>query len=268
MIPEPTEPGKLRISMGRKTLDFDLLNPDLRGQGLQLHRLEVLREFATIAEKEGGYSTVLRGDSSLTRDGYQLQVGPLKESLAHQHVNLLFPFHTVWNTVTLEELQRLKEDSPHDRYKFYLSLDLRSKEKEQQALAFLHEVIAACRTQHIPLTSKSFDHTYDSCNLYTWQPTKLAKILQDLYPKYPDIWLTTPHFFQGQIPKVNSDHIGWVQEPVSNETSHSTRMGKLGTVIDEGATNGQPLNLELYRQATEAAGVDATYPWLIKKKST
>jgi hypothetical protein len=88
----------------------------------------------------------------------------------------------------------------------------------------------------------------------------MTETLQELYPKYAGIWLPVHHFFQGPIPTINPNHIGYVQEPLGGHNgSHSDRMRILGKSLDTHV----PVSLQTYRQACAEAGVKATAPWLI-----
>lgn len=111
------------------------------------------------------------------------------------------------------------------------------------------------------------DHNYDSCNIYTWQPEQMAKILESLHSKYPDIWQSVEHPLQGKVADVDPKHIGYVQEPIGgiNGNSHSSRMHQLGELIDK---NGGGVDTATWERACAVAGVRADAPWLISDKAT
>ncbi len=163
------------------------------------------------------------------------------------------------------DLADLITERPFDRHKFYMSLDLSTPEKGEQAQQFIEEVHARAVEQKLSMLTKSEDHDYDSCDLYTWEPEEFAVILAELYPKYPDIWLTTEHPLQGEIDTVNPKHMGYVQEPLRGikNGAHSSRMVALGRYIDE--HSGQ-LDPETWKQACAEAGVRPDAPWLIDPK--
>lgn len=100
------------------------------------------------------------------------------------------------------------------------------------------EIAASARAQGLSLTCKTFDHAYDSLNLYTYHASQLAAILAAVYPLYAarGLFHATPHFLQGVLPGINPDHIGWVQEPAAAYDSHSGRMGRIGRSLDGAPT--------------------------------
>jgi hypothetical protein len=161
------------------------------------------------------------------------------------------------------DLKKLAAERPAERYKFYFSLDVSDPEKEVFAQTFSRHLLALCKQQGISLTSKSFDHDYDSWNLYTWDPQKLAPVIQMLYPQYKDtgIFRTTKHWMQGSLQGVSPEHVGWVEEPMTTKDrsgmSHSSRMGKLGAALDAGNS---------YIDACALAGVNAAEPWKLLRE--
>lgn len=172
-------------------------------------------------------------------------------------------FSNAWETGA--EVADLVTGRPFDRHKFYLSLDMSTPEKSERAQLFIEEVYAQAAEKKLSMLTKNEVHDYDSCDLYTWEPEEFAGILADLYPKYPDIWLTTEHPLQGEIETIDPKHIGYVQEPIGGigNGSHSSRMVELGKFID--ASSGS-LDPETWKQACETAGVRPDAPWLIDSK--
>lgn len=158
---------------------------------------------------------------------------------------------------TGRDLGWLKNNFPHARFKFYISFDLSTPEKKTAADDFIRKLLVQCVAQKISLTTKSFDHDYDSYNLYTYDREAMADVLQQLYPKYvgTGIFLDTTRYFQAPIDDISPDHIAWVQEPPDGVRghSHSTRMGVLGRLIEGGKT---------YEEACTEIGVKPEAPWL------
>jgi hypothetical protein len=169
-------------------------------------------------------------------------------------------FSKAWETGS--EVADLIAERPFDRHKFYLSLDLSTPEKNERAQAFIEEVYLKAAEQKLSMLTKKQDHDYDSCDLYTWEPEEFAGILAELYPSYPDIWLTTEHPLQGTVDTIDPKHIGFVQEPIGGfgNGSHSARMIELGKFIDEHSGSMDP---DTWKQACEEAGVRPDAPWLI-----
>jgi hypothetical protein len=137
--------------------------------------------------------------------------------------------------LTWADYLKFIEKSPQERYKVYLSLDLSTDIKKQKAESFWLELIKKVKEQNLSLTMKTFEHNYDSCNLYTWDIKALTEILKELYAKYQKDWifLEVYHFLQKPIPWINPNHIWIVQEPGNSNRSHSVRMSDLGGYLDE-----------------------------------
>lgn len=220
-----------------------------------------------LAEKYGGFGNVLGGDSPLSMEtNYALDLGPFLKDQKYVYHNQSMrlrshSFARAWNTGA--DLNGLVEDSPNDRYKFYLSLNLETPYQMQKAQAMFREILELCREQKVSLLTKSGDHNYDSCNLYTWDRQKMADILEKIYPKYPEIWLNVHHFFQGKAGSINPMHIGFVQEPVGgvNGRSHSGRMEILGNTLD--SQSPQRVTVETYKAACLQSKVKPHAPWLV-----
>lgn len=131
---------------------------------------------------------------------------------------------------------QLQKEKPKERYKVYLSLDLSDNLKKKKAEEFWLELIKKAKEQKLSLDMKTFDHNYDSCNLYTWHIKELTEILKELYAKYQKYWifLDVYHFLQKPITWINPNHIWIVQEPIRDSyKSHSGRMGDLGKHLEE-----------------------------------
>lgn len=153
------------------------------------------------------------------------------------------------------DYKKLAAEHPTQRYKFYHSLgDLAQSE------AYLTEVIRQADERGLSLTMKSFDHAYDGINLYTFHFQELREIVAETYKHYPDAFMSTEHFLQGDIRGIDPRHIGWVQEPIAGlgHQSHSGRMGQVGTALDEAGVTA-----DAYMAGCEAAGVMPDMPWLL-----
>ena len=155
------------------------------------------------------------------------------------------------------DYKKLQRDDPAGRYKFYHSFSDRVRGE-----AYLTELVGRANELGLSMALKSFDHAYDGANVYTHDPTQMATLVEELYPKYKDAFLSTEHFLQGPLGGVDPEHIGWVQEPGSGIDSHSGRMGKLGSVLD-----AQGLGENAYRVGCQAAGVRPEAPWLLNDAS-
>jgi len=164
------------------------------------------------------------------------------------------------------DIAELVKDNPLGRYKFYSSLDLSTPEKQASAQSYMTEVHKLAAEQGIAMLTKTEDHNYDSCNIYTWQPEQMAEILERLHDKYPDIWQSVEHPLQGRVGDIDPKHVGYVQEPIGgvNNGSHSSRMGRLGRLIDE---NGGTIDAATWEKACAAVGVRADKPWLISDEA-
>ncbi len=220
---------------------------------------------APLAEKYGGFGIVLSGESPLNMEpSYALDLSPFSKEPKYGPVTsggITSTIATAWDTGV--DINKLAEASPADKWKFYLSLNLSTPEQMQHAQGVFGKLLALCREGNISLLTKSLDHNYDSCNLYTWSPVKMADILKTLYPQYPDIWLPVYHFFQAPISSIDPMHIGYVQEPSGGHkgTSHSGRMAILGDALD---SQGNALvTSEGFEEACSRAGVMSSAPWKI-----
>jgi|GEM_PF-6507141 len=212
--------------------------------------------------KEHSFISAFGGSLSM-RGSYHLKPLALKDNpyqtATHGRIPSKNGFSRAWETGA--NVGDLVENRPFDRYKFYLSLDLSTPQKQAQAQEFIKEVHALAREQKLSMLTKTEDHNYDSCNIYTWSPDEFSGILQQVYKKYPDIWLSVEHPLQGAIDAVDPKHIGYVQEPIVGlKGSHSARMVALGRFID--ANDGR-LSSDVWQQACKEAGVRPDAPWLI-----
>lgn len=144
---------------------------------------------------------------------------------------------------------------PTQRYKFYHSFG-----DQEASERYLTEVIRQANEQGLSMAMKSFDHSYDGINLYTWHFQELQNIIAGVYESSPDAFMDTEHFLQGQIPGIKPQHIGWVQEPIAGlgHSSHSIRMGSIGSMLDASG-----LSSASYIEGCEAAGVLPDMPWLL-----
>jgi hypothetical protein len=217
-----------------------------------------------LARDNGGFAVVLGGNSHLSMDNaYALNLSFLRKDPRYifqpQSSKLASSsFAKAWDTGA--DLNTLVEESPQDRWKFYLSLDLSTPQQLQQAQVMFKELLDLCTEEKISLLTKSEDHNYDSCDLYTWDRDKVKEVLKKLYPKYPGVWQSVHHFFQASIPSVDTKHIGFVQEPIGGHNgSHSDRMRLVGEVLD----NQGIINVDSYRAGCIQAGVVPSAPWII-----
>jgi hypothetical protein len=128
------------------------------------------------------------------------------------------------------------------------------------ATSYLIEVIKRANEQGLSLNLKSFDHAYDSANIYTYHFREMQTIIADVYADHAPAFGSTEHFLQGTIPGVRADHIGWVQEPILGYAryTHSERMGQLGAVLDR-----EGLSQAAYEAGCAHAGVQPDQPWLL-----
>lgn len=265
---EPTQSRvRVKVNMGRgpkETIAHGVDNDRLYKLGGDDYPA-VLEGTALLALAEShGFARVFGGALNMN-GGYYLNPlaraeHPYKTS-DHGHVPIQNGFSKAYETgVNVGELVR---NQPFDRFKFYLSLDLSTPEKEASAQAFMKEVYAAASEQKLSMLTKSEDHNYDSCNIYTWNPAEFTTILETLHDNYPDIWLPVEHPLQGRVGAVNQQHIGLVQEPILGigKGSHSSRMAQVGRYID--LHNGNLTLTDVWAQACREAGVREDAPWLV-----
>lgn len=266
--PEATAP-EIRVNMGRVERDqTESLTVEKRAEVERVLSRLGETDLGALVEKYGGYEKVLGGSIPETMlGGYHLNPkGRLDQPYdvkVHGQISPKNGFSRPWETgVSVNELI---ENSPKDRCKFYLSLDLSTPEKEARAQEFMKRVGEKAAETKISLLTKPEDHTYDSCNIYTWSPEQMAAIISELYEEFPDIWLDTEHPLQGRLGEVSPKHVGFVQEPIGGYAggSHSARMGKLGQYIDEARATGSELSAEVFAAACRRAGVRHDAPWLI-----
>ena len=247
--------------------------PRLKSEEIE-KRLDFLRNIVTplIDNNQGiGYMALLGGDTSLsckTEERVNLSEIRTKKYSYPEILNIRNGFSKPWNTGV--DINYLIEKFPNDRWKFYLSLDTTTPEKESKAVSFLDEFAKKCKEQKISLLTKTEDHDYDNPDIYTWQPITMGKILSDLYnnPHFSSIWLDTVHFFQKPIDGISEKHIGLVQEPIGGlkGKSHSGRMMDLGDNLDRLLPKyGNKVGYHLFVQAAMNVGVTASEPWRIRE---
>lgn len=149
-------------------------------------------------------------------------------------------FHPHGFLLTWADYKKHLKETPKKRYKIYISLDLSTETKKEKAEKFWLELIQKTKEKKLSLTTKTFLHNYDSCNLYTWHIKELTEILKELYVKYQKDWifLDVYHFLQKPITWINPNHIWIVQEPIwwHKWWSHSYRMWLLGKYLDQWKT--------------------------------
>ncbi len=165
------------------------------------------------------------------------------------------------------DLEGLMKANPLGRYKFYLSLNLPDEKSNELAKSLIQDLHNACNDQNVSLGMKVEVHDYDSMIVFTFHPKEMAHILTGLYEKYPTIWLNSLHPLQGPVEGIALEHIGVVQEPLRglDGSSHSTRMGKLGKILDEARdrSGSEDITIDEYRAACEIVGVVPERPWSI-----
>lgn len=156
-----------------------------------------------------------------------------------------------------------------DRFKFYISANQLGS--GARGVEFIRQLAIKCKERRISLQFKTFDHNYDSCNLYTFHPDELRQVLEGLYPEFEDIFSDVPRVLQGALTeKIPSSRIAFVQEPAGRKPyskskieyigSHSNRMGELGKKLEEVVKLGG-LTQEVYVQACAEIGVQPNEPW-------
>ncbi len=232
-------------------------------------QVEYLRGLADMAHQAGSYRNLLSGESQFS----MVPVG--QHSIRDKQVLSKLGLSdrgvmTFGTALAGPDYAALKRDHPNDRYKFYSSFDLTTPAKAELGAQWFTDVATRAHAQGLSLTTKSFDHAYDSLNLYTWHPAEVAGIITELYPTYAaqGLYSETPHFMQGNLHGVSPDHVGFVQEPVTGwpadrGLSHSARMGMLGATLDEYLLTGEGLTLQAYEQAAQAVGVNPAQPYLL-----
>lgn len=255
--------GTLLKAEGERTsvtaLDVSSLISGEEGMGLR-HVTDQLTTpgLQELVARRGGYRPVLSGQIPELSGAFHLRPAARRKNPYRSDIHGQIPaangFSNAWETGA--DIGKLVEKNPQDRFKFYLSLDLSTPEKTARANVFFERVHAAAAERQLSMLTKSEDHTFDSCNIYTWSPVEMAEIISEQYTDFQDIWLDTEHPLQGRLQTVDPKHIGYVQEPIggSGAGSHSARMGVLGDYLDGGST---------YEQACAGAGVLPEAPWLI-----
>ncbi len=276
---EDSDPTHLRIHpsfLGAPIVRRRLEGDQIRGTLILKQRLAERTAYISglegMAREAGSYRALLSGESKFS----DLPAGQMHipdKRVLHDRGLLDRSVLTFGAALRGPDYSRLQRESPGERYKFYSSLDLTTPAQVEIGTRWFGEVAERALQQGLSLTTKAFDHSYDSLNLYTWDPNPLADILSGLYPKYRDLGLysATPHFLQGEIEGVDPDHIGYVQEPVSGYSgvggggSHSVRMGILGASVDSHLAAGQQLSPDMLVEAADAAGVNPARPYLLAK---
>ncbi len=209
-----------------------------------------------LTEKKGPYTwgKLLSGETPLSEGGVELDTKYCMRAAGVENDSRAMSFGGAVKGPNYRELDATR---PTERYKFYHSFADRTR-----GTAYLTELIERASEQGLSMTMKTMDHAYDGANVYTYHPDKMAALVREVYPKYQDAFFSTEHFLQGPIDGVDPAHIGWVQEPKASQGSHSSRMGRLGAVLD---TEG--LNESAYQAGCEVAGVRPDQPWLLNDAS-
>ena len=222
------------------------------------------------AREAGSYSALLSGESRFS-SAPRGQRGIDDNRILNQMGARDRSYLTFGTALAGPDYPALKSEHPNDRFKFYSSLDLTSPDKVALGNQWFRDVAERARASGISLTTKAFDHAYDSLNLYTWHPATLAGIITDVYPTYAaqGLYNSTRHFFQGSLEGVNPDHVGFVQEPIDGWPagrghSHSVRMGILGSAIDDYMEASQgAITSDQFVHAAREAHVQSDEPYLI-----
>ena len=243
----------------RKITVIDHLPPDNIGEEVR-DREDELEGYKQLAAKEGeSLSKVMAGESRINDKKFNFQTpdavrGKYIRHNPDQRVRTSGEFYTGRDTVWSDA------QFPLVNYKFYLSFDTGSPKKKAAADAFITELVERCARDGIVLDTKSFDHDYDSYNLYTSDLIDMTRLAKELYKKYKHtgIFYTAQRYFQCSIDGIDPSHIAWVQEPTGgwNGTSHSVRMGQLGGYIENGLS---------FEDACHKVGVQPWAPWLVNE---
>lgn len=245
----------------------------LQGAGVERLALkgnvEYLKSLSELVEQAGSYQALLSGESVIS----QPPSGQRNISAKQVFVNLGLNDESKHGKMSLGpvlkgiDYDRLKNNYPKERFKFYSSFDLRTDEQKGLGEEWLGDVAERAYEAGLSLETKAFDHAYDSLNLYTWHPEGVAAIVQELYPYYESkgLYYETPHFFQGEIDGVNPNHVGFVQEPIHGwgQGSHSQRMGVLGAEFDKYVQHDQDIDEQAFISAAKAAQVNPARPYVI-----
>jgi hypothetical protein len=272
----------LKNPFDRPASTVDAVVPErLKGASVEririVEHLAYLRSLAPSVERFGSYAAVLSGENSDAIGGYHLDQAFLKErgfsTYAKSRKLGNGSFAITWDTGC--DVNALAEDPAKEllRYKFYLSLDLSSPDRLVAAQALIESVLHGARRERLSIQTKSESHAYDSCNLYTWHPVEVSRLLVEAVSRSPkEIWFPVEHVFQGKLPGIDPDWVGYAQEPLLNAAyrrttgngdSHSNRMARFGQRLDQGLMEGRPLDEALFREAAAVARVRADRPWLL-----
>lgn len=270
----PTTPESSRVisTVGVRRTDADVITSAF-GESRVRARLITEREVAANAEylahlkdmatRAGSYRNLLSGESEVSSPPSGQGEISSKRILNEKGV-IAKGVLTFGGALAGPDYALLKSEHPHERFKFYSSFDLTTPEKVDLGNQWFGEVVDSAAAQKLSMTVKSFDHAYDSLNIYTWNPHEMSAILQELYPKYlaQGLYYETPHFLQGELAGVNPNHIGFAQEPPNGwgGRSHSSRMGIIGAAID---ANGGDVTPDIFKVAALSAGVNPARPYLI-----
>jgi hypothetical protein len=232
----------------------------------------------TAAENGVSIAAVLAGDLQDARSD-SCHVLDFPKDLSAKHAYVLpgahrsapFSFARRWNTG--RDIDWLASKFPEGRCKFYLSLQLDTPERRRAGEAFARDLVTECAKRQLSLETKCQDHLYDSCNVYTWDRPAMEKLIAELVDRHRDagIFRSVPRSFQCAVDGVDAQYVGWVQEPRGGHhvgddevgLAHSSRMRRLGTVLDEVIASGNPIDVDAWTQACAAAGVRPEEPWLI-----
>lgn len=245
----------------------------LQGAGVERlalkRNVEYLNSLSELVEQAGSYQALLSGESVIS----QLPNGQRNISAKQVFANLGLNDESRHGKMSPGpvlkgvDYDHLKNNYPKERFKFYSSFDLRTDEQKGLGEEWLKDVAERAYEAGLSLQTKAFEHTYDSLNLYTWHPERIAAIIQELHPYYEPkgLYYETPHFFQGEIDGVNPNHVGFVQEPIHGwgQGSHSQRMGVLGAEFDKYVQHDQDIDEQAFVSAAKAAQVNPARPYVI-----
>lgn len=208
--------------------------------------VRTLVDWRELAERAGSYAVLLSGSSEVSKPPAGQGRIPDREILTSLGVyergcvEHNTPDFTVRTMRGYNDLLRSQPDDYLDAYKFYLSLNLATKENVELGSELYTDMVRRAQDADVAFACKNWpSRAYGALILYTRTPEHtetLGGIIADLYPDYlqAGLFYDTPHFFQGSLDGTSPNHIGWVQEPTYGYGvgSHTQRMGALGAEID------------------------------------
>jgi hypothetical protein len=236
------------------------------------NRLVDINSWSNDAAKFGSWRFVLGGSSPVHMVPESKSVSFNDYQFARKEDNLFFGITSMqlklwlgrkWNTGC--DLNNLADTIPDDRWKYYLSLNLKNEESREGANNFFETILQKCRKEKLSLMTKTQDHNYDSLLIYTFHPEEMDNVIQEAYKTSSgNVWEPVRRVFQKPISGVNPLHIARVQEPFGGHNgSHSSRMGIIGGYLDEAIPGQWTVNSDDLVRACKIAGVKPESPWEI-----